>query len=176
MKRRLQIGLCIFLLALPGMAGAEGRAVQSLPPVAKPFPAPDFTLKDEEGKEYRLSNYRGKVVVLMFWATWCPPCRYEMPSMERARRKVEGQDIVMLGVNVGEDDTTVFAFTGRYRVKFPLLLDRDGAVVAKYPVTGLPTTFIIDPNGMVTHRAIGGREWDDDGLLVQLRKLHGKKK
>ncbi len=176
MKRQLQIGLCFFLLALPGMAGAEGKAVQSLPPVVKPFPAPDFTLKDEEGKEYRLSNFRGKVVVLMFWATWCPPCRYEMPSMERARRKVEGQDIVMLGVNVGEDDTTVFAFTGRYRVKFPLLLDRDGAVVAKFPVIGLPTTFIIDPNGMVTHRAIGGREWDDDGLLEQLRQLRGSKK
>jgi peroxiredoxin len=166
----------MFLLMTPHVWAAENRPVQNLPPVKKPFPAPDFTLRDDDGKAHRLSDYRGKVVVLMFWATWCPPCRYEMPSMERARRKLEGQGVVILGVNVGEDEATVFAFTGRYPVKFPLLLDRDGAVIARYPVIGLPTTYIIDPAGNVTHRAIGGREWDDDGLLDQLRRLRGREK
>lgn len=152
-------------------AAAETGKIQTLTPLDKPFIAPDFVLMGEDSKTYRLSDYRGKVVVLNFWATWCPPCRDEMPSLERAYQKIKGEDIVILAVNVGEDGDTVFAFTGQYPVSFPLPLDRDGSVIAKYPVIGLPTTFIIDPRGNVTHRAIGGREWDDDRLLGQLRKL-----
>ena len=153
------------------ISAAETDKLQTLPPLNKPFAAPDFALKGEDGKTYRFSDYRGKVVVLNFWATWCPPCRYEMPSMERAHQKVKGEEIVILAVNVGEDENTVFAFTGQYPVSFPLPLDLDGSVIAKYPVIGLPTTFIIDPRGQVTHRAIGGREWDDDRLLGQLRQM-----
>ncbi len=171
----LRNGFCwLAALALWFAAGAAPAAergkTQTLPPLDKPFAAPDFALKGEDGKTYRLSDYRGKVVVLNFWATWCPPCRYEMPSMERAHRKTKGEDIAILAVNVGEDETTVFAFTGQYPVSFPLPLDRDGSVIAKYPVIGLPTTFIIDPRGLVTHRAIGSREWDDDTLIRQLRE------
>ena len=165
------------LLFWPALLCGASPGAQILSPVDKPFPAPDFRLKSDDGKEYRLSDFRGQVVVLNFWATWCPPCRYEMPSLERARKAVHGQGIVILAVNVGEDETTVFAFTGRYPVNFPLLLDGDGAVVRKYPVIGLPTTYVIDPRGYVTHRAIGGREWDDPTLLDQLRRLReGMKK
>lgn len=159
------------LLFWPALLCGASPGAQILSPVDKPFPAPDFRLKSDDGKEYRLSDFRGQVVVLNFWATWCPPCRYEMPSLERARKAVHGQGIVILAVNVGEDETTVFAFTGRYPVNFPLLLDRDGAVVRQYPVIGLPTTYVIDPRGRVTHRAVGGREWDDPALLDQLRRL-----
>jgi peroxiredoxin len=161
----------LFLLSAGVAAAAETGKIQTLLPLDKPFAAPDFALKGEDGKTYRLADYRGKVVVLNFWATWCPPCRYEMPSMERAYRKVKGEEIAILAVNVGEDEATVFAFTGQYPVSFPLPLDMDGSVVAKYPVIGLPTTFIIDPRGQVTHRAIGGREWDDDRLLDRLRQM-----
>jgi peroxiredoxin len=152
-------------------AYAADKAAQTLTTLDKPFPAPDFALKGEDGKTYRLADYRGKVVVLNFWATWCPPCRYEMPSMERAHQKVRGERIALLAVNVGENADQIFEFTGRYPVTFPLPLDLDGAVSRQYPVIGLPTTFVIDPRGMVTHRAIGGREWDDEKLLGELRKL-----
>jgi peroxiredoxin len=155
-------------------AHAADKDAQTLTLMDKPFPAPDFTLQGEDGKTYRLSDYRGKVVVLNFWASWCPPCRYEMPSMERAHQKLRGQDIVLLAVNVGESADKVFEFTGQYPVTFPLPLDLDGTVIAKYPVIGLPTTFVIDPRGVVTHRAIGGREWDDAQLLGTLRKLQRK--
>ena len=147
---------------------------QTLSPLAKPFAAPAFTLRGEDGKTYRLSDYRGKVVVLNFWATWCPPCRYEMPSMERAHKKVAGDGIALLAINVGESEDEIFEFTGRYPVTFPLLLDSDGAVIRRYGVIGLPTTFVIDPRGRVTHRAVGGREWDDERLLAQLRRLRQK--
>jgi len=170
----------VMATALIVNAHAEGsRAKETLPAVAKPFRAQDFELTGEDGKTYRLSAFRGNVVVLNFWATWCPPCRYEMPSMERARQKVQGEKIVILAVNVGEDEDTVFPFLARYPVKFPLPLDRNGTVIKQYPVVGLPTTFIVDPSGFVTHRAIGSREWDDPALLEQLRGLlsvSGKKR
>ena len=158
-------------LALCAADAAGTKAAQTLPSIAKPFAAPDFELKGEDGNYYRLSDYRGKVVVLNFWATWCPPCRYEMPSLERAHQKLKGENIAVLAINVGEDENTVFAFTGHYPVTFPLPLDIDGKVIQKYPVVGLPTTYIVDPSGYVTHRAVGSREWDDEQLLGQLRKL-----
>lgn len=150
---------------------ADKAAAQTLTPLAKPFVAPAFVLRGEDGKTYRLTDYRGKVVVLNFWATWCPPCRYEMPSMERAFKKVQDEDIVLLAINVGESEDEIFEFTGRYPVTFPLLLDRDGTVIRRYRVVGLPTTFVIDPRGRLTHRAVGGREWDDEKLLAELRRL-----
>ena len=169
--RRLHCIAAMILWFVASMAQGADKAAQTLTALDRPIPAPDFTLKGEDGKTYRLADYRGKVVVLNFWATWCPPCRYEMPSMERAHQKVRGENIVLLAVNVGENADQIFEFTGRYPVTFPLPLDLDGTVSRKYPVIGLPTTFVIDPRGMVTHRAIGGREWDDEQLLVELRKL-----
>jgi peroxiredoxin len=166
----LSLSLLLGAILLPP-AAAAGAAGQTLPPVAEPFPAPDFELPGEDGKTYRLSDYRGQVVVLNFWATWCPPCRREMPAMERAWQAVRDEGIVLMGVNVGEDVDTVFEFTAHYPVSFPLPLDREGRVVEDYPVTGLPTTYIVDPAGMVTHRAVGSREWDDPALLERLRAL-----
>lgn len=165
MLRYLYIGVLCLLSGL--VYGAD----QTLPPVARPFVAADFALKAEDGKVYRLSDYRGKVVILNFWATWCPPCREEMPAMERAWQKVRDRNIAILAVNVGEDADTIFEFTGHYPVGFPLLMDRDGKVIQQYPVTGLPTTYIIDPRGRVTHRAVGAREWDDAALLGSLRAM-----
>ena len=163
-------GIFLGLTALDLLA-AERQGAQTLPVLSPPMAAPDFVLTGEDGKRYRLSDYRGQVVVVNFWATWCPPCRYEMPAMERAHQKLKDEKIVLLAVNVGEDEESVFAFTGQYPVTFPLLLDRDGTVVKQYPVIGLPTTFVIDPHDNVTYRAVGGREWDDEALLNQLRQL-----
>ena len=162
--------MALWLAAGTTFAAETGKN-QTLSPVDKSFSAPEFALKGEDGKTYRLADYRGKVVLLNFWATWCPPCRDEMPSMERAHEKLKGENIIILAINVGEDANTIFAFTGQYPVTFPLPLDIDGSVTRKYPIVGLPTTFIIDPQGNVTHRAIGGRDWDSDQILGQLRKM-----
>jgi peroxiredoxin len=169
MRRILPAALLCALLTQVGLRDAA--AAQTLPAMEPPFAATDFTLTDYEGKTHRLSDYRGQVVVLNFWATWCPPCRLEMPSMERAWQQVKGEGIVVLGVNVGEDEDTIFAFTGSYPVSFPLPMDSDGTVIKSYPVVGLPTTYIISPDGMVTHRAVGSREWDDPALLERLRGM-----
>ena len=133
--------------------------------------APDFILRDMDGNRFSLADYRGKPVIINFWASWCPPCREEMPSMQRAWEKLQHEDILLLAINVGEDEDTIFQFTANYPVDFPLLLDQDSAVTGEWPVKGLPTTYVVDPKGDLVYRAIGGREWDDDDLLDQVRAL-----
>lgn len=144
---------------------------QTLPVLKKKIPAPYFELMDIDGKLHKLTDYKGSVVILNFWATWCPPCRYEMPSMDRARKILKGEKIVILAIDVGEDEDTIFEFTGNYPVEFPLLMDPEAKTIKQYPVVGLPTTYIIDPHGYITHKIVGSREWDDPQLLDKIRKL-----
>jgi len=175
MKTLSWIGLLALLLA------PSAQAAGALTPAPKHPPAPDFTLKDANGKLHRLSDQKGKVVLVNFWATWCPPCRKEMPSMQRAWDKLKKENFTMYAVNVGEDGDTVFGFTFAMDVEltFPILLDRDGKTVQEWPVLGLPTTFIVDADGRIAYSAVGGREWDEPALMQQIRALiqdgHGPK-
>ncbi len=164
MKQLLGVA-ALLLLAASGYAG------QTLTPMPGNIPAPDFELQDTEGNTHRLSDYRGKPVIINFWTTWCPPCREEIPSMNRAWRELADEDVVILGVNMGEDEDTIFIFTADYPADFPLLLDQDGAVIAEWPVKGLPTTYVVAPDGTIAYRAIGGREWDAPAFLEQIRAL-----
>lgn len=91
--------------------------------------------------------------------------------MQRAWEQLEKEGILMLGINVGEDEDTIFQFTANYPVEFPLLMDQDSRVINQWPVRGLPTTFVVSPAGKITYRAIGGREWDDPDLLAMVRAL-----
>jgi peroxiredoxin len=136
--------------------------------------AADFSLMDIDGNKHTLSGYTGRVVILNFWATWCPPCRFELPSMEKAWIKLKQQGVVMLAINVGENADAIFTFTADYPMSFPLLLDSDSGVTQKYPVIGLPTTFVIDPRGRIVYRAIGAREWDQETLINQVLTLNNK--
>ena len=160
--------LCCLLLQVACGAAQAGQGLTPLPPAVI---APDFALPDTNGKVHRLSDYRGKTIIINFWATWCPPCREEIPSMNRAWQQLRQEDVVLLAVNMGEDEDTIFVFTADYPAQFPLLLDRDGAVTAQWPVKGLPTTFIVAPDGSIAYRAIGGRAWDDSDILETLRAL-----
>jgi peroxiredoxin len=169
MKPPLLAGTLLFLLCA-GQLAAEPAAPQTLPSFLGSA-APTFELADTEGRTHRLADYRGQVVVLNFWATWCPPCREEMPAMERLHQLVAEENIAVIAVNVGENEDTIFLFTADYPVSFPLLMDQEGRVVRDYPVIGLPTTYVIDPGGIIRHRAVGTREWDDPQLVDELREL-----
>ncbi len=180
MYRALTRAIAPILCLLPVAALAAGPALtRGLTPVEPRVTAPDFELADLDGRRLRLSDLRGKAVILNFWATWCPPCRKEMPSMERAWRELRarGEPIVLVAVNVGEDADTIFGFTARMDLSFPILLDERSEVADRYrQLTGigtmaLPTTFVIDPQGRVAYRAVGGREWDDPALLDPVRAL-----
>ncbi len=159
----------LFTLFLCLSFSAAG-APQLLSPVPD-VPASEFELIDLDDQMHRLEDYKGKPVIVNFWATWCPPCREEMPSMERAWQKIQAEDIAMIGINVGEDFDTVFGFTGQIEISFPLLLDSDGAESRRWPIRGLPTTYVLNTKGEIVYQAIGGRDWNDDEILDLVRAL-----
>jgi peroxiredoxin len=122
-------------------------------------PAPDFTLPDLDGQRVSLQQYRGKVVFLNFWATWCIPCREEMPAMEQLFQTFQPQGLVILAVDLKESPDRVKAFFHQYRLSYTALLDESGSVSRDYQVMGLPTTYLIGRKGTLLARGVGGRDW-----------------
>ena len=178
MKMMLRRGVAtamLLLVALLFPPVRDVRAEQTLTELPAGVVAPDFELMDTEGRLHRLSDYRGRPVIINFWTTWCPPCREEIPSMNRAWQILEQEGIAMLAINMGEDEDTIFIFTADYPAEFPMLMDRSGEVIAEWPVKGLPTTYVVAPDGTIVYRAIGSREWDDVGLLDRVRALRKEK-
>ncbi|HYE92308.1 MAG TPA: TlpA disulfide reductase family protein [Terriglobales bacterium] len=143
--------------------------------------APDFTLVDMNGGEASLSEYRGQVVLLNFWATWCPPCVHEMPSMERLYQDMRARGFVVLGVSVDVDPGApdaqgrwqgiVREYVDRLGVTFPILLDPEGTVEDAYNVSGLPTTYVIGRDGRIEGRVVGAREWDSAEYRGRIEEL-----
>ena len=165
--------LGVMMLSASPVLAEDAAAPQTLTEIAKRPLSSDFALEDIDGKKRRLSDLRGKVVLVNFWATWCPPCRREMPSIERLSHRLKGADFEILAVNVAENLDTVFSFTGTLDPvpTFPIVFDRDSSVLKAWPVRGLPTTFILDKQGRIAYRAVGGREFDDPAILAQLQSL-----
>ena len=126
---------------------------------ATPIEAIDFTLKDLDNKRISLKSYRGKVVMLNFWATWCTPCRLEMPSMEKLHRQFKDKGFVVLAVAAGEKAEGVTAFVKEYHITFSTLLDTDQGVAEDYKVWALPTTYFINAEGKIIGRVNGSRDW-----------------
>lgn len=118
-------------------------------------PAPDFTMPSLDGKAVSLSDYRGKVVLLNFFATWCPPCRAEMPDLAAAYKGLKDRGLEIVAVNLQEDQPTVSGYAKSLGLTFTVLLDREAKVFGQYHVTGLPTTYFIDRDGVVRELAIG---------------------
>ena len=136
-------------------------------------PAPDFTLSDLNDKPYRLSDFRGKVVFLNFWATWCKPCREEMPSMEILNKNFEKDGLVILAVSIDRVTTTkdIPPFVKGMNLTFPVLIDSWGKTDMPYKRMGVPETFIIDQQGVIREIVIGPRDWTRLDSLQVLTKL-----
>lgn len=156
-------------------AAAEGfyRLGFGVPP--QPIEAPDFSVPDLSGKEVALSSLKGKVVLLNFWATWCPPCRAEMPAMENVYRELgdEEFDIVAISTrDARETRSKVVDYIAESGYTFPVLFDQTGTAVPPFYRTGsIPTSYIIDKEGKVVARLIGAYEWDNDEVIELLREL-----
>ncbi len=116
--------------------------------------APDFTLQDLNGQSVSLSSFRGKPVLLNFWATWCPPCRKEMPELQEFHRRY-GDQVVLVGVNWGEGTSTVKRFLDQLGVSYPNLIDERGTAFVLYRLTGIPESYFIDPEGYLRGAWIG---------------------
>lgn len=166
--RKNLVLLGVVLAMVASMAACGEQNMKEMPRKAK---APGYELLDMDGVKHTLDELKGKPVILNFWATWCPPCRAELPSMNRAWAKLKDDGIAMVAINVGEDEDTIFSFMADYPIDFTVLLDASGDIINRWPVKGLPTTYVIDAQGRVVYQAIGGREWDDERLLEKVRAL-----
>lgn len=169
MLKKIPLAIIFAVALVFGTGGTAGAAeMQTIQAVPQKPAAPNFTLKDLNDKTHSLSDFRGKVVAVNFWATWCPPCRKELPSMQRAYKDYHKKGFVILGVNEGEDWDTIAPFLENFSLTYPILLDKESTVIGKWKVLGLPTTFIVDRKGRITHRINGGRNWDDPAFRKAL--------
>lgn len=123
--------------------------------------APDFELVDLEGNKHRLSDYRGEGVFLNFWGTWCPPCKEEMPYMEKMHNEFEGKGVHILAINIKESDLKVKTFRDQYGLTFPIAIDKTESVKESYKFIPLPTTYLINKEGRVEKIKSGGMTEDE---------------
>lgn len=169
MKYGLIVGLSLLLLgavqaaeAPPSMIKLDGR------------PAPALKLKDMDGKSTDLAQLRGRWALVHFWATWCGPCRREMPTLAKLIQVIPAERLSVLLVNTAESDDDVFAFLASVSPELGTLLDHDGQVTERWQPRGLPASFLVDPQGRLRYLALGGREWASAPYVKFLRELTAK--
>ncbi len=193
MSKRIALSLLMALLVLTvvGCGSTSTPEPTPVPPTATPVvteevapstpeqatnpnavPAPDFTLQTLDGESVSLSDYRGKLVMINFWASWCPPCNSEMPDLQSYYEQHQDEDFIILGVNYQDTPDKVQAFVEKYSVTFPILLDSDGRIANLFGVQGLPTSFFVDKEGNVLGYQPGPvtKEMLEDGITPLLQK------
>jgi peroxiredoxin len=135
-------------------------------------PAPNFTLPGLDGKMISLSDYRGHVVLVNIWATWCPPCVGEMPSMEKLYRALKGENFEILAVSIDAlGKKAVAPFMKKYNLSFPALMDPDGTIKTLFQTTGVPESFIINQEGILIEKVIGPKDWATPQVVGFFRNL-----
>jgi peroxiredoxin len=163
-KKRWEIFMLVSLVTgilwtvVSRVPSAVGEPLSSSPSPREGFLAPDFTLDTLDGKKVALSELRGKIVIINLWATWCPPCRAEMPALENAYEQYKDSEVIVLGLNVTNQDSEkdIPPFVKEFGLTFPILLDRDGSVSTLYQLKALPTTYFVNREGIIRTVVIGG--------------------
>jgi thiol-disulfide isomerase/thioredoxin len=155
--------LLVAALALPAQA-------QELKPWSGGATRP-LELEDLDGAPHRLADYRGKVVLVNFWATWCAPCLEEMPSIERLRAALQGRPFAVLAVNVGEGGRVARDFAQKMPLGFPLLLDRDTRTSRAWGARVLPASFVVGPDGKLRYSYFGALDWARDDIRAKIERL-----
>lgn len=165
----LAAALIFFLFLFPVVPEA-GVDLNAYPD--RGYAAPEFTLRDLNGKEHSLSDYRGKVILLNVWATWCFPCLAELPSLESLNKKMGTEKFALLTVSIDQmSPKAVKKFVEKSDISFPVLLSSDGFFQNLYQTRAIPTTFIIDKAGIIVSRVPGAREWDSEEAVEALKEL-----
>jgi peroxiredoxin len=138
---------------------------------SRPKPADDFTLTMADGTSFRLGQHRGKTVLVNFWATWCPPCREEMPALERLHRRHKDRGLILVAISLDTDPKVVPPYVKASGLTFPIALDPKAEVANKYGVRALPSSFVIDRQGTMTGLALGPRVWDNEASHALVEAL-----
>ena len=159
MKKLIFFISCLFLLT--------SAQAQDLKPW-KGGPTPSLALNDLNGIPLKLEDYRDKVVMVQFWATYCPPCLKEMPSMMRLQAQLAGKPFAILAVNMGETEQEVKDFIAKMKVDFTILMNSDGKALGSWKVFVAPSTFLVDPKGNIRYVLQGGAEWDAPEYLQKI--------
>lgn len=171
---RAEAGLAL-LLGVFGLAGAgeasfaELARAAGMEAYAVPLKAPNFELRGLTGETRAKRDYRGRVVLLNFWASWCPPCREEFPSLERLQQALGGRDFSVLAIAVTDGETAVGRFLDGRRPAFDVLLDDDRKIAADYRAAGVPVTYLLDRQGRMLAGKTGPRDWDAAEMQVLIR-------
>ena len=158
---------------LLGLVNVSGATQELDLPAWTGGPTQPLALTDLEGRPRDLAEYRGKVLVVNFWATWCPPCREELPSLERLRDALQGRPFEVLAVNVAEGEPRVKGFLAEVPLRLPVLLDRDGGAQRAWKVRGLPATFLLDTEGAIRFWYLGELDWAQPNILRTVESLLG---
>jgi len=161
------------MLAAGLLVNTHGLAGE-LRPVPEGIPSPEFVLPGLDGTEHRLSDLRGSVVLVNFWASWCQPCIKELPSLQRLHANYAGKPFEILAIDVMEDENRVRHFATLHGMNFPVLLDTDGQQFAAWGSKVLPTTFVIDATGMVRYVGLADLQWDTGAARKALDALMEK--
>lgn len=167
MSRWSLFAITLFVVVL--MAGAF--FVLRGPDGAGTKQAPNFVLPDLEGQVVRMEDLRGQVIVLNIWATWCPPCIEEMPTLQELAQKMKDEDLVVLAVSQDEEPEKVKPWVEKHDLTFPVLLDPRAEVGYRYGVTGYPETFVVDREGRIVHHHVGFRDWSEPEVVAALDRL-----
>ncbi|MDX2181530.1 MAG: TlpA disulfide reductase family protein [Bryobacteraceae bacterium] len=157
----------ILTVALAGVVSATLRE----PNVQVGDSAPHFSIVSEKGRVVTPENFGGKLLVLNFWATWCPPCVQEMPSLNEFSRQLAGSGVVVLAISVDRDEAKYKRFIERFGLEFELARDAEAAISASYGTTKYPETYVINSRGEVLEKFIGEENWADPRLIERIKKL-----
>jgi len=146
--------------------------VIKIPPAGIPV---EFELNDADGGPHKLSDFRGKIVFLNFWTTWCPTCRIEMPSMEKLHQQFKNTDFAMVTINLQEPGSRVKEFFKEFKLTFTALMDTRGEVGVMFSINQIPTTYILDKKGRIIGKALGPREWDSRESIALFEHLTNRR-
>ena len=163
MKKTVMRTTLLVFVFIASSLSAAGNVIEG--------PAPDFTLKSNDGKNLRLSEYRGQVLLINFWASWCGPCRQEMPLLEEIQQKYSKLGFTVLGINVDKNSAQADKILNDINISFPVLYDADGSVSKRYNVDAMPTTVIVDRNGNMRFLHRGFKPGYEESYIAHIKTL-----
>lgn len=175
MKKKISVTIITFLILVVGsyfylQTDKKEKIVKEETPeigIEVGQQAPDFELFNLSNQPVKLSDYRGKKVLLNFWASWCPPCRQEMPDLQKLFKNNQ-TEINIVAVNIGEDKATVFDYALSNKLSFPILLDSNRSISQQYLVRGIPSSYFLDENGIIINQTVGAMSYQKMTELAQL--------